>query len=741
MPRDSQLASNPENRLAPFIQEYMYRNGWDSLRPIQAEACRVIFDRDTHLLVAAGTAAGKTEAAFIPVLTQLFDQPSVGIGALYIGPIKALINDQFERLTDLLELADIPVQMWHGDVSQSQKNRVLKNPSGILQITPESLESLLINKAKDLNRLFGQLQFVIIDEVHAFIGSDRGDQILCQLTRLAQLTGNEARRIGLSATLGDYGLAERWIAAGTTRSVTTPRLDPKGARTIQLALEHFYNPGVVVRAIGDSRDQSFNPYHLHLFQQTLNQKCLVFANGRTAAEEAVTAMRSIALSKGNPDVYHVHHGSISADLRAVAESAMRAPDQPAVTAATVTFEMGIDLGQLDRVIQLESPSSVASFLQRLGRSGRRGGVSEMRLVFAEEKPTGEETIPEQVPWQLLQAIALIQLYLEEQWIEPPQSLQFPYSLLYHQTLSTLASGGEMTPASLAQQVLNLPPFANITQADYRQLLRHWIDLNHIEITETNTLIIGLKGEKIVRNFKFYAIFPDNEEYIVSHNGRAIGSIMVSPSVGDRISLSGHVWEVTDVNDKTKAVKVRQSNKSANASSWRGTTGDIHTKVLQRMRKVLQEQQVYPYLQPGAKQRLQLAREFAQRQGLAANPLVPLEDGYVCLFPWIGSRGFRTLERYLRNHCRSAINIKGVRGRSPYFLVVNLGKCPIEHLQTELEELAYRNLGEELFMTDEETPKVQKYDAYLPPEFLRKQFRVDGLAIEEIQHWASGLYQI
>jgi ATP-dependent helicase Lhr and Lhr-like helicase len=725
-----------QNRLAPFIQEYMYRNGWPGLRPIQEAACRVVFDSDDHLLVAAGTAAGKTEAAFIPVLTELFNQSPQGIGALYIGPIKALINDQFERLTDLLELADIPVQMWHGDVTQSKKQKVLKNPRGILQITPESLESLLVNKAAELPRLFGQLKFVIIDEVHAFIGSDRGDQVLCQLKRLAQLTGNEPRRIGLSATLGDYALAERWMAAGTNRSVAVPKMENAG-RKIQLSIEHFYDPGMVVRAIGDTRDSSFNPYHLHLFNQTLNQKCLVFANGRTATEEAVTAMRNIAIAKGYSDVYHVHHGSISADLRAVAETAMRAADTPAVTAATMTFEMGIDLGQLDRVIQLESPASVASFLQRLGRSGRRGGASEMRFVCAEEKPTGEETIPEQIPWQLLQAIAIIQLYLEEQWIEPPPNVQYPYSLLYHQTMSTLMSQGELSPASLAQQVLTLPPFKNIQQSDYRELLRHWIELNHIETTEKSTLIIGLKGEKLVRNFKFYAIFPDNEEYKVMNNDRIIGSIMVAPDTGDRISLAGSVWEITEVNQKSKVVKARSSTKSANASSWRGTTGDIHTKVLARMRQVLREDIKYSYLQQGAIDRLQLARETARRQGITENLVTYLEEGYVCLFPWIGSKAYRSLERYLRNHCRSALKIKGIKGRSPYFTVVNLGKCPAESLLYELTALGERDLTVDLFMEADEAPTAQKYDPYILPNLLKQQFIADGLAMPELAQVAQG----
>src|SRR5437868_4280077 len=165
------------NRLAPFIQEYIYDHNWTELRPAQIAACKVIFDTDAHLLVAAATAAGKTEAAFLPVVTQLHEKPSATIGALYIGPIKALINDQFERLNDLLKAADIPVWHWHGDVAQSHKNKLLKNPHGILQITPESLESLLVNKNNDLLRLFGDLRFVIIDEIHAFMGSERGCQI------------------------------------------------------------------------------------------------------------------------------------------------------------------------------------------------------------------------------------------------------------------------------------------------------------------------------------------------------------------------------------------------------------------------------------------------------------------------------------------------------------------------------------------------------------------------------------
>jgi ATP-dependent helicase Lhr and Lhr-like helicase len=415
------------------------------------------------------------------------------------------------------------------------------------------------------------------------------------------------------------------------------------------------------------------------------------------------------------------------------------PDQPAVTAATVTFEMGIDLGQLDRVIQLESPASVASFLQRLGRSGRRSGASEMSFLCAEDRPSGDETVPELVPWQLLQCIAIVQLYLEDQWIEPPPKVQYPYSLLYHQTLSTLASQGELTAAELAQQLLTLPAFSSISQDDYRQLLRHWIALDHVERTPENTFILGIKGEKIARTFKFYAIFPDNAEYLVKSNSQSIGTVMVPPSEGDRLSLAGRIWEVQRVDSDRKTVSVKATARAANASSWRGTTGNIHSRVLQRMKRVLQEDTLYSYLQPGAIKRLQEARTFTRSKGLLDRPLTYLDDdGYACLFPWIGSVAFRTLERYLRLHCKPTLKIKGVRGRSPYFIVINLGKCSIDSLYQELQNLGDGNFNPEQLLDTEEVPCQQKYDPYILPEFLRQAFLIDSLAADELRNWAKTL---
>lgn len=721
-------------RLAPFIQEYIYNQGWTELRPIQLEASQVLFETEAHLLVAAGTASGKTEAAFLPVLTLLNENPPTTIGAIYIGPIKALINDQCDRLTDLLKAADIPVWAWHGDIGQGQKNRLLKTPRGILQITPESLESLLINKHAEILRLFGDLRFVIIDEIHAFIGTDRGAQILCQLARLATRTTNYPRRIGLSATLGDYGMAEDWLRSGTEQPVITPTVEV-GKRTIHLALEHFYDSGISIRAQGETRDAAFKPHHLHLFQQSLSRKCLIFANGRMETEAVIAELRQIAQAKGAPDIYHVHHGSISAELRQAAETAMRDSTSPTVTAATVTFEMGIDLGQLDRVLQLEAPASVSSFLQRLGRSGRRGSPADMRFVCVEDAFDGAAALPQQIPWQLLQCIAIIQLYLEEKWIEPIAPQQYPFSLLYHQTISTLAAVGELSPPSLAQQILTLPPFQAIAQADFRQLLSHLIELDHIQQTKEGGLILGLAGEKIARNFKFYAIFPDSEEFAVWADGVAVGTIVVPPQTGDKISLAGRTWEVVEVNQQRKTIQVKLSLGAATVV-WRGSSGTVHTRVLQRMRQALLEATEYPYLQPGAKARLTEARQLAVKQGLGSSFMFSLDEGYACVLPWIGSAAYRTLERWLRMPCREALGTKGVTGRSPYYFVVNLGKAKLEQLYWEVKSLGDRPINPEDLLTEAEAPKLQKYDEFIPVELLRKTFTTDYLNLSELKQLVS-----
>ncbi|MEC4812190.1 MAG: DEAD/DEAH box helicase [Scytonema sp. PMC 1069.18] len=729
------------SRLAPFIQQYIYTHNWKELRPVQIEACQVIFHTDAHLLVAAGTASGKTEAAFLPILTLLHENPTSTIGVLYISPIKALINDQFERLNHLLKEANIPVGHWHGDVSQSHKVKLLKNPQGVLQLTPESLESLLINKKNDLVRLFGDLRFVIIDEIHVFMGSERGCQILCQLERLARVIQRQPRRIGLSATLGDYSLAEEWLGSGTEMAVMTPKVEG-GKRQIKLAVEHFYVEKMNRRgAEGAERGEGERGFEIGLYDQYIfelskSRKCLIFANNKSQTESVIASLRQIAAEEGEADIYHVHHGSISARLRQVAESAMREPNQPAVTAATLTLELGIDIGYLERVIQLEAPMSVASFLQRLGRAGRRGEAADMRFVCAEGELSSDTTLPEQIPWQLLQCIAIIQLYLEERWIEPIKPLKYPLSLLYQQTMSILATMGDISPAALAKQVLTLSTFAAISKEDFRLLLRYLIDIDHIQMTEQGKLILGLTGERVVGKFQFYAVFSEHKEYAVKQGNIEIGSIVTPPPIGNQFALAGRTWEVSDVDFRKKVVLVKAAEGKASIY-WRGDSGSIHTKILQRMRQVLFEDVEYSYLQKNAFKRLQEVRRLARNAELDKKHILEFEKGKCCIFPWMGTVAYRTLERLLNSFCREALEIKSISGNNPYFLLLKLAPEKFKYLHSEIVSLCEQRIPNEALVSTSEAPTMQKYDEFIPYPLLRKAFASDYLNMSELKQQLAG----
>ncbi|MBO5227688.1 MAG: DEAD/DEAH box helicase, partial [Lachnospiraceae bacterium] len=525
---------NAFNRLAPFIQDFIYQNKWEELRPNQVAACEVIFDSDDNLLLSSGTASGKTEAAFLPVLTELYNKPSMSVGVLYISPLKALINDQFKRLEQLLLDSNIPVTKWHGDASEVQKNRLMKHPEGILQITPESLESLITNKRGACLNMFADLRFIIIDEVHQFMRDVRGIQLLCVLERLRKLTGVNPRRIGLSATLGDVSVAEDWLNTGTGRSCVTPITD-EGKKRVRLHVERFVNyadkrdliekdgSGTVTN--DSSNGDIGNREHFeYLFRQTLDKKTIVFTNSREETEFIMANLRELALKNKAPDVYRVHHGNVSALLRESTEDEMKSDDEKIVTGATVTLELGLDIGSLDQVVQVGAPSNVASFAQRLGRCGRRGQVPQLLFTFVEDIKINSSDILGPINWEFIRIIAIVELYLREHWIEPIPPIKHAYNLLYHQTMSVLKSNGEMSPAGLASAVLTLESFKYITQEDYKKLLTYMIETEQLERTEHGGLVIGRAGEKVVNSYKFLTVFIASEYLLVKDENRTIGTV-------------------------------------------------------------------------------------------------------------------------------------------------------------------------------------------------------------------------
>ena len=726
------------SRFPDFIQEYIYSRGWDSLRDVQMSAAKTIFETDRNLLLTSATASGKTEAAFFPILTDLYEKPSASIGVLYVAPLKSLINDQFSRIEELLDSTGINVTHWHGDVAASHKKKLLEKPSGILQITPESLESMLINRSNDLVRLFHDLRYVILDEIHTLTGTDRGNQIICQLCRLAHLIGHIPRRIGLSATVGDPERAAEWLSGGTGRETDIP-LFPQSKITWRLGLEHFYIQDRNAEQSqdngaerGDEKPQiaQLDPGYEYMYDCVKNKKSLVFSNSREETEYVTATLRQIAEKRGDPDIFLIHHGNLSASIREEAEAKMKDEEKMAVTCATVTMELGIDIGRLERILQNEAPNSVSSFLQRLGRSGRRGEPPEMMMVFREENPLPNTPLPQLIPWGLLRAIAIIQLYIEERFIEPPSRKKMPMSLLFQQTLSVCASSGELTPKQLADKILSLPPFEEITKEDYKTLIVSMLKNDYLEMTEEKGLIVGLAGERLLNSFKFYAVFKDSEDYTVRCESDEIGTITTPPPVGDRFALAGRVWEVEELDIPRKLIYVK-SVAGKMEVSWPGDYGEIHTRILERMKRVLEEDTVYPYLKENARHRLDVARHLARNTGMLRRSVVHLGGYSYCIFPWLGTRSFRTLRKYIALNAKE-FKISNVEFEGCYFISMKM-ECDEREFVWRLAERA-RDFGIDCdaLVGGTEMPVFEKYDEYIPGKLLRRAYSADRLRADEAE---------
>ena len=759
------------DRYAPFIQDFIYDHEWESLRGIQVAAGEAIFNTEDHVLLTAQTASGKTEAAFFPILTEFWEDPPASVGAIYIGPTKALINDQFFRLTDLCEEADIPVWHWHGDVSASHKAKLMKKPSGILQLTPESLEAILMRRHSAVAKLFCDLRYVVIDEVHSLLRGDRGGQCLCLIERLSRMAGVDPRRIGLSATIGDPEAVGAFLAAGTGRRTIVPRVE-EPPRTWRLSMEHFYTTGpqapeslvrsregteVQVTAVqkeglgalpqragnhdsritdhvsteispwapdeppSDVAPANADPGCAYIFNHTRGKKCLIFTNSREEAEDVCTVLRAYCEHNGEPDRFLIHHGNLSASIRESAEELMRDEASNLSIVATATLELGIDVGRLERAFQIDAPFTVSGFLQRMGRTGRRDTPPEMWFVMREDQPEARALTPETIPWKLLQGIALVQLYREERWVEPPRLDRLPYSLLCHQTLAILASEGELTPAQLATRVLTLTVFRRVSTDDFRELLRFLLSHDYVEATEAGGLIVGLAGERVTNNYKFYAVFQENVEYTVRCDSQEIGTLVAPPPPGEKVAIAGHVWIVEEVDHKRHLLYVTQV-KGRVPAYFGECPGDINTRVLERMRRALDEHVPYPYLQENARARLAQARHVAANGGLTKSPLVNLGGNMWCLLPWLGSYAFLALERLLKIKCAKELGLKGLDSSRPYYMTFIMAP--------EVDERAFytvvANEAEALADPMEliypgEVPTFEKYDELVPELLVRKGF--------------------
>ena len=444
--------------------------------------------------------------------------------------------------------------------------------------------------------------------------------------------------------------------------------------------------------------------------------------------KTLTELKEIAKEKKTDDVYYTHHGSVNTSLRENTEDLMKNTDKKIVTGATLTLELGIDLGNLDRIIQTGTPFSVSSFVQRLGRTGRRGNKAIMIFLF--DKSEKEKNCPfyEQIDFDIIMCIAIIEIYLKEKWVEPLFAPKYPYEILYHQTLSHIVSVKSITPSSLAQYMLTLDIFKNITKEDFKLLLNHLIKIGHLELTDENELIIGDKIDKMVNNYKFFSVFQNKLEYVVYGDSKQIGTITESIKVGEKLKLAGRTWEVTSIDNEKFKIYTKLSSGEANNSWSSDASSDIHFKIIQKMKEILNSDEDYAYLKDNIKEQLKNNREIFKKHHLNSKIVISANIEDKIIFPWLGTKSLTTLSYILKNE-EIENNILKING-------IPLG-LKIDSLITEnrIEKIIEKIKNDKINIDDIKLDKIEiskKYSEYIPDELREKEFRYDYLDIEQLK---------
>ena len=541
-------------RLHPALQHHIVNSlEWRSLRPLQEQAINPTLDGSNVLLIAP-TAGGKTEAAIFPVLSETLNAGTSGLSVLYICPLRALLNNLEQRLSHYSRLVGRSCALWHGDVSQSEKARVLRDPPDILLTTPESIEAMLISSRISKPALFARVRFVILDELHAFASDDRGWHVWYLLERLARFTKSQCQIIGLSATVGNPAELLSWICSHSNRPQHV--VAPESVASPQ-------TPDVTLDYVGGSIENAgYVISRLHR-----GEKRLVFCDSRAQTEQLAAQLRS-----RNVETF-VSHSSLSKDERSRAESAF-AQQRNCVIVATSTLELGIDVGDLDRVIQIDAPSTVASFLQRLGRTGRRPGSRRNCLFLA----TTSES--------LLRAAAIEHLW-QSGWVEPVQPPLAPHHVAAQQALCFTLQNGSAS-------VNDLIGFVSQNGLDH-------LFTREFLVRDGPLVLIGPRTERLYgkRNYlELLSVFDTPPLFQVEFAGKEIGwvhelSLQRRPDDSDPvILLGGRAWWVRFVNWDKKIAQVEPSDLHGR-STWLGSSAPLSFKLCQAMRDVVEPDAVSP----------------------------------------------------------------------------------------------------------------------------------------------------
>lgn len=646
-------ADDPVFRLHTAVRRWIWERGWRSLYDIQARAIEPILEgRD--VILAAPTAGGKTEAAFLPICSAIAGEKTTGVAAMAVVPLKALINDQFDRLCDLCEPLGIPVHRWHGDVPQTHKQRLLKQPSGVLLITPESLEALFVNHGTKLPRLLGGLRFVVVDELHALIGTERGRQLQSLLHRTELMLRRRVPRIGLSATLGDMDLASRHLRPSHPQAVTV--ITALGGREVKILLKGFCTREPNCVASGDGKEEACGAREpgggLHdvvryVYSQTRGRRYLVFANARSAVEQYTDGLRELCGQRRVPVEYFPHHGNLSREIREEAEGRLRCSELPTSVVCTSTLELGIDVGSVDGVFQIGAPPSVASLRQRLGRSGRRGDEASVLHMIAIEEELGKDPLPQNaLRPQLAHCVAVISL-LVARWCEPPDPVALHLSTLVQQVLSLIAQHGAVAAKQAWEALCHGGPFASVVPELFARVLRALGAAELLMQASDGALMLAPKGERLVNHYSFYAAFQTPEEYRVTVEARTLGTLPIYHAVQEDayIIFAGRRWRVRSVDPERKVIEVAAAA-AGRAPNFTSLPGLVHDRVREEMRGVYLAEAMPPFIDERAKSLLVEGREEFARRGLGTTGLIEHGEDTV-VFPWAGDRAMNTLLVALR----------------------------------------------------------------------------------------------
>ncbi len=642
--------------LHPKVQRWIWDQGWSELRPIQLEAIGPIAEGRSDVIVSAATASGKTEAAWLPICSAIArdvdaETGDAGIKALYISPLKALINDQFDRLQLLCETVELPVNRRHGDVSGAERKALSAAPDGLMLMTPESLEALFVHYGTRVPSMFAGLRYIVIDEMHSFMGAERGAQLQSLMHRIELAIRRRVPRVGLSATLADPLIAADFLRPRMGEGVVIVTDASSESSELRLQVRGYESgprPPKRDRDATGAKDEGAVEYSAtqrdiarHLFGALRGRDNLVFANSRAGVEAYADMLREASEQSRVPNEFFPHHGSLSKQFREDVEARLKSSDTPTTAVCTSTLEMGIDIGSTDSVAQLGAPSSVAALRQRVGRSGRRGGPAVLRIYIEEATLDAQTSITDRLRVDLVQAVAVVELMLER-WYEPPASNQLHFSTLVQQLLSVIAQHGGASAAQLYSALCSDGPFRDVTREQFLHLLR---DLGAAEVlmqASDGLLLPGLVGERLLGHYSFYAAFHSSDDYRLLAAGQTLGTMPVDFPVlpGSLLIFAGRRWSVIAVDSPTKTIELAPS-KGGNAPRFGHGGSDIADGIRRKMRELYVRDEVPGYLDGQGRSLYEQAQTGFSQQRLAESPIVEIGDSAV-LFIWRGSRICHTI---------------------------------------------------------------------------------------------------